>query len=119
MDIIYGLSIFTHLSEKSHYDWGGELKRISKPGGILFLTTQGNNFKVKLNSSELTKFNDGQIVVRGEVKEGHRTFSAFHPPAFIKQLFHSLDLEILEHIERKPPESNGWLPQDIWIIRKK
>lgn len=115
-DIIYGISIFTHLSEKSHYGWYKELFRILKPNGIMFLTTHGDNFKVKLIESELFRYNNGELVVRGKVKEGHRTFSAFHPTGFMTKLF--TNVEILEHVVSKPEEGK-WLPQDIWIIKKK
>lgn len=114
MDIIYGISIFTHLSEQLHFDWYNELHRVLKPGGIMFLTTQGDNFKVKLLESELAKFNKGELVVRGNVKEGHRTFSAFHPKEFMRKMFK--DVKILEHIE--PLVERSSIPQDIWIIRK-
>ncbi len=115
VDVIYGTSIFTHLSEQLHYDWYNELYRVLKPKGIMLLTTQGDNFKVKLTDSELKKYNENQLVVRGNVKEGHRTYSAFHPKAFMQQLFNNV--EILEHIESKPEQGKS-LPQDIWIIRK-
>ena len=116
IDVIYGISVFTHLSERLHYEWYSELYRILKPKGIMFLTTQGDNFKVKLTYSELEKYNSNQLVVRGKVKEGHRTFSAFHPNGFMRRLFNNV--EILEHIETKP-EKGKKLPQDIWIVRKK
>lgn len=116
IDVIYGLSILTHLSKKLHYEWFKELYRVLKPEGIMLLTTQGDNFKEKLTDSELSTYNKGEIVVRGNVKEGHRTYSAFHPKEFMNQLFSKA--EIIEHLERKP-QSGRWLPQDIWIIRKK
>ena len=114
-DAIYGISIFTHLSEKMHYEWMKELTRILKSGGIMFLTTQGDNFKVKLTQQELKNYKAGNLVVRGKVKEGHRTFSAFQPKDFMKKLFENI--KILEHIEIKPAK-NLWLPQDVWIVRK-
>lgn len=115
MDVIYGISIFTHLSEQLHYDWYNELYRILIPNGIMFLTTQGDNFKVKLTDFELSKYNENQLIVRGNVKEGHRTYSTFHPQGFMRKLFSNV--EILEHIETKP-EKGKWLPQDIWILKK-
>ncbi|MDX9914076.1 MAG: class I SAM-dependent methyltransferase [Candidatus Moranbacteria bacterium] len=115
IDIIYGISIFTHLSEQLHYEWYNELYRILKPKGIMYLTTQGDNFKVKLTDLELIKYHNNQLIVRGNVKEGHRTYSTFHPQGFMKKLFSNI--EILEHIETKP-EIGKWLPQDIWILKK-
>lgn len=114
-DVIYGISIFTHLSEQLHYDWYNELHRVLKPHGIMFLTTQGDNFKIKLTNLELKKYSDNQLIVRGKVKEGHRTYSAFHPQGFMRNLFSNA--EILEHIETKQ-EQGKWVPQDIWIIKK-
>jgi ubiquinone/menaquinone biosynthesis C-methylase UbiE len=114
-DIIYGISIFTHLSRELHGDWYAELYRILKPNGIMLLTTQGDNFKVKLTNKELDKYNEGELIVRGNVKEGHRTFSAFQPKQFMEKLFENVTIR--EHIETKP-ERGKWLPQDIWIIKK-
>jgi SAM-dependent methyltransferase len=114
-DVIYGISIFTHLSEQLHYDWYKELNRILKPNGIMFFTTQGDNYKIKLTQKELDKYDVGQLIVRGKVKEGHRTFSAFHPKGFMTNLFNKAD--ILEHIVTKP-DKGKWIPQDIWIIKK-
>ncbi len=115
MDVIYGNSIFTHLSEQMHYDWFHELHRVLKPNGIMLLTTQGDNFKIKLTSAENKNYDDNQLVVRGNVKEGHRTYSAFHPNGFMKKLFQ--EVEILEHIELQS-NTAGWVPQDIWIVKK-
>lgn len=114
-DVIYGISIFTHLAEAMHYAWFKELYRVLKPGGILFLTTQGANFKVKLDRTESKRFEDGELVVRGNVKEGHRTFSAFQPKEFMLQLFS--EMEVLEHIELENGKTKV-VPQDIWIVRK-
>ena len=115
MDVIYGISIFTHLSEASHNAWIAELRRVLRPGGVLLLTTQGEPFKSKLTRKEKSRFNAGKIVVRGQVREGHRTYSAFHPPAFIRQLFK--DMAVLEHITQLP-KSGSSIPQDVWVVRK-
>ena len=114
-NVIYGISIFTHLSRQMHFDWYHELSRVLKPGGIMLITTQGNNFKAKLTSQEIILFNNGELVVRGKVKEGHRTWSAFHPKKFMENLL--VNASILEHIEYNP-QGYAWLPQDVWIIKK-
>ncbi|MCT4623120.1 MAG: class I SAM-dependent methyltransferase [Schleiferiaceae bacterium] len=115
MDVIYGISIFTHLSPDSHYDWYKELYRVLKPGGIMLLTMQGDNFKAKLTEEERKEFDKNHLVVRGYNKDGHRLYSAFHPKAFVERLF--TGVEILEHIV-KEPKPGGAIPQDIWLVKK-
>lgn len=114
-DFIYGISIFTHLSEEMHYKWSTELKRVLKPDGILFLTTHGDNFKSIMTSDEIDQYNNGQLVVRGNVVEGHRTFSAFQPDLFMKSLF--ANEEVLEVIKQEVVEGKA-IPQDAWMIKK-
>jgi ubiquinone/menaquinone biosynthesis C-methylase UbiE len=113
-DVIYGLSIFTHLSAVMHKEWYAELYRVLKPGGILLLTTQGDTHRSKMTAAELEQYNQGELVVRGQVKEGHRIFSAFQPRQFMNSLFSNAT--VMEHIEKPPMD--GWYPQDKWIVRK-
>lgn len=113
-NIIYGISIFTHLSEKLHFEWFNELVRVTQKGGILFLTTHGNAFKCKLLPSEQEKFSKGEVVIKGNTKEGHRTFGAFHPESFFRKVVGNN--EVLEFIEGDI--SNGKPVQDIWLIKK-
>lgn len=113
-DVIYGISIFTHLSEKMHYVWFNELMRVLKPGGILFLTLHGLAFRTKLPEKYQRQFDAGQLVVLSNSKEGHRTFAAFHPGKFVEKLAGENDiLEFVEGtvIKNKPQ-------QDVWIFRK-
>ena len=97
-----------------NYAWFNELQRISKKYGIIFLTTHGENCKPNLTQEENNLFEAGNIVVKGKVKEGHRTFAAYQPPEFMKKLLK--DVEILEHVTREP--ESKYIPQDVWIIRK-
>ena len=113
-DVIYGISIFTHLSEKMHYAWFNELIRALKPGGVLFLTLHGKSFKTKLSAEEKQTFDNGQIVVLSSSKEGHRTYGAFHPVPFVKELAGRNN--ILEFVEGDI--INGKPQQDIWIFQK-
>ncbi len=115
-DLIYGISIFTHLSEANHQHWFGELMRIAKKGAILLVTTHGDVFKAKLTEQERQDFELGKLVERGKVVEGHRVFAAFHPPVYLQHMFET-QAEILEHIEGS--RKNWGLEQDVWIIRKR
>jgi cyclopropane fatty-acyl-phospholipid synthase-like methyltransferase len=42
-DLIYGVSVFTHLSEEHQRAWLPELRRILKPGGLLLLSFHSKN----------------------------------------------------------------------------
>lgn len=114
-DFIYGISIFTHLSEKLHYEWVAELSRVLKKDGLVMMTLQGEKFREILSQAEKENFDKGKLVVRDQVKEGHRMFSAFHPDNFVKKLFENF--EILEH--QNSFSENGNLLQDTWLFRKK
>lgn len=114
MDIIYGISIFTHLSEEMHFVWFKELIRVLKKGGILFLTLHGDAFTNKLTTTEKREYNKGNLVIKGSSKDGHRTFAAFQPPSFVKKLVGNN--QIVEHV--KGNIIDGKTEQDIWIIKK-
>lgn len=55
----------------------------------------------------------GKLIVKGNTKIGHRTFSAFHPINFVKKLINSH--QILEHIQGEI--KMGVYQQDVWIIK--
>jgi len=113
-DIIYGISIFTHLSLKMHFEWFNELMRILKPNGIILITLQSNAFIDKLTSEEKVIYEKGDLVVRSRTKEGHRTFSAFQPTIFVEKMLGAN--KILDHIEGKKVDNKP--QQDVWIIQK-
>lgn len=114
-NIAYGLSIFTHLSKPLHYDWLAELMRILKVGGILLLTTQGDVFLEKMIETEQQQYQKGELVVRGNVKEGHRVYSAFQPPSFMQALVAPF-AEVVAFIPGKVVQ--GKPEQDLWIFKK-
>ena len=112
-DLILGVSIFTHLSEKMHVAWFNELLRLIRQNGIILISTQGAAFLGKLSKDEVNKFNKGTLVVRGKTREGHRTYSAFQSYSYMKKLIYPN--KILEFIEGR--KSNGKPQQDVWIIQ--
>jgi SAM-dependent methyltransferase len=111
---IYVFSVFTHLSTSMQLAWSQELLRILKPGGIIIITTHGDNFVQHLTESEKNQYASGESVVREKVKEGTRDFSAWHPPEFVKRKL----LEGFSVIEHMPKPDFAHLKQDIWIARK-
>lgn len=41
-DLVYAISVFTHLPEDLQHRWLAELRRVTKPEGLLVLSTQGD-----------------------------------------------------------------------------
>jgi SAM-dependent methyltransferase len=114
-DAAYALSVLTHLSAANHENWIHELYRVLRPGGSLLLTTQGKVFENKLTAAEQQHFSNGQLVVRANVKEGHRAFSAFQSESFMRDLFYNR----FQVLKFTPGQIKDWGPeQDTWILCK-
>jgi ubiquinone/menaquinone biosynthesis C-methylase UbiE len=115
-DVIYSVSVFTHLSEQMHYAWLKENFRVVKDGGLIIFTTQGDRMKYKLLASELRQYEAGELVVRSAATEGARTYSAFQSPAFVtRKLLPTVpDLELIQH----EMELQLAGTQDIWVLKK-
>ncbi len=56
-DVIYCLSIFTHLNETMQDAWLKELYRILKPGGLILATVHGKNAVQQLSRNDLETLN--------------------------------------------------------------
>lgn len=115
LDIIYGISIFTHLSEKLHYSWIEELTRVLKNNGILFLTTHGDAHRFKLLPKEQRFYDAGNLIIHAYKKVGNRLYASYQSPKFFRKLCANNNLEILKHI---PGEVKNNKPQqDVWILK--
>jgi SAM-dependent methyltransferase len=112
-DVIYSISVLTHLSEPLHYSYVVDLVRCLSPGGILIVTLQGDSFVHKLMANERAKYERGQLVVRDGVTEGKRGFSAFHNPMFVRDLFKNLEILVHDTARRVPGFS-----QDTWVVKR-
>lgn len=113
---VYGISIFTHLSEENHLKWIQELHRILLQKGIALITTHGEAFKRKLTPIELNTYDSGKLVIRSKAKEGQRMYAAFHPPVYLTTLFKDNGFEVISHSPGIHRED--YIEQDTWILRK-
>ena len=72
-DLVYAISVFTHLNEELQFLWLDELKRITKPKGILLLTIHNiellkTRISKKENFSTVTK--TGFVHRKGQLFQG-------------------------------------------------
>lgn len=87
-DVIYAVSVLTHLSVTQQRAWLKELRRVLRFDGCLILTTNGEQSAKLLLPHEYAQFRADGVVVRSGVEEGKRCFCSYHHPDFAaKQLF--------------------------------
>jgi len=114
-DVVYALSVFTHLPLWLQAHWMRELQRVLKPGGMLVISLHGDALLNKLTRAERAEYRAGRLVVRMSDLPGTNHCAAFHPPTFVRSILAS-DFEVLEMV---PEGATGNPPQDAWVLRKK
>ena len=116
IDLLYAISIFTHLSERMHDEWFKEILRVVRPGGIILLTVHGDGSIGGLNAKERATYHAGRLVVRGNVKEGSRIFVAYQSPRYMRESL-LYGIEVLAH----NPEHLRMIfarSQEVYVLRR-
>ena len=99
-DFVFGISIFTHLPESMQFEWLAELRRLTRPGGYLVMTTSGEQ-----NYSQLPPELRTIVETRGFHYIDGGYGQSISLPAFYQNTFHtheyirrewSRDFEILD-----------------------
>jgi SAM-dependent methyltransferase len=105
-DLIYSISIFTHLDEEYQMAWLAELKRVLRPGGIALLTFHSDINWRDLTPEELTGLQERgfyyKVSITGRLKpDGLPDFyqSAYHTERYVVETCGRF-LEIRAFIEK-------------------
>jgi len=116
-DLIYGISVMTHLDEQTQLSWLQELSRIASPGGIVALTVIGENLRKANMPTELAKtFRETGFA--SFIPSYSRMLAPFSNEGYYRETYHSFAyiektwrefFDILECFETKH--------QDILILR--
>lgn len=115
-DLIYAVSIFTHLNEEFQFRWLGELMRVAQPGGLVLLTLHGEHVWSQLHPELIAQLkSDGILFLIDDYWKG-----AF--PDWYQSTFH-LKEYVFEHFAKYftvmdyiPRGLNGH--QDILVLKK-
>jgi len=113
-DLIYALSVLTHLPVAAQFAWLDELARVLRPGGYLLLSLHGAHYRDGMSADERATFDRGNVVVRHAAVAGTNHCTAFHPEAFVRDQMQR-GLTLIEHI---PKGATGNPFQDQVLLRR-
>jgi SAM-dependent methyltransferase len=113
-DLVYALSVLTHLPVDMQIAWRDELGRVLRPGGLLLLTLHGEAFVKRLRGHECRVYAEGECVVRWAGAAGSNLCTTFHPPGFVRDRLAS-GWELVEHV---PSGALGSPEQDLVLLRR-
>jgi SAM-dependent methyltransferase len=114
-DLIYALSVFTHLPEDLQRGWIAEMRRLLRPGGLLFFTAHGVSYAPDLSPEERAAFEAGQLVVRRAATAGSNWCGTYHPPGWVEANLLA-GFRLLEH---RPQGALGNPHQDYYLVEKR
>jgi len=123
-DLIYAISVFTHLSGPNQPAWLDELKRVAAPGAILLITTQGQYALESFRNGIVPASADllSRLARHGELAGAGMVFEEYEPGMNYGLAFHDRG-----HIEREwgkrfavvgfiAKGMDGW--QDVVLLQK-
>ncbi len=113
-DLVYALSVFTHLTADLQLAWRDELRRVLRPGGRLLLTTHGRSYIPRLGNEERARFEHGELVVRWAEVAGTNLCSAYHPESYLRDTF----ANGFAFLALEPEGARGNPTQDLVLLRK-
>jgi SAM-dependent methyltransferase len=114
-DLIYALSVFSHLSEPLQQSWIGEFRRLLRPGGRLVLSVLGEAVRDRLTQAEQERFDRGELVVERPRMSGRNTCTAYHPRSYVTGRLLG-DFAAVEAFDLGSPELAVF--QDAYIARR-
>jgi ubiquinone/menaquinone biosynthesis C-methylase UbiE len=111
-DLVYAISVFTHLDRELQAPWIAELRRVMQPGGLLLMTIFSSRSEEHLDPAQREQFVSGDLVVSRPMLRGTNACTAFHPERYVTDELAS-GLEILEWA---PGAKDG--RQDAVVLQK-
>jgi SAM-dependent methyltransferase len=118
-DLVYALSVFTHLTKSQQRSWIAELRRVTRPGGLVLFTTHGPSFAFgdpAWPPAEIrARLADGELVVVLPEHAGRNACTAIHPRSWVQEQMLT-GLELLEFCENGAAMNGG---QDLYLARRR
>lgn len=111
-NLVYAISVFTHLSREMQSFWLDELIRITSSGGFLIITVHGESRTSVLTDEQQKSFRNGKLIVRGDRYFGTNICGAYHPRHYLEKLSGDRIIEV-DYLERGATDAD----QDVYLFR--
>jgi SAM-dependent methyltransferase len=88
LDLVYGISVFTHLPEEMQFQWLEELRRVIKKGGMFITSVHGEGLLDPADREGMERVKkDGFLYIKGGGTPGLPDFyqTAYHTKAYIQK----------------------------------
>lgn len=82
-DLVYALSVFSHLDAVLQRGWLTEFRRLLRPGGLLVLSVLGERMRHRLDRPEQQRFDCGEMVVQRPRLAGRNLCTVYHPGSYV------------------------------------
>jgi SAM-dependent methyltransferase len=113
-DLVYAISVFTHLPEPLQTPWLLELRRVLRPSGILIVTLSGQGDLARVTPREQERFQNGELVVISPEYAGTNLCGVYHPESFVRREWGS-EFRVLRFF---PEGALGSPRQDLYVLER-
>lgn len=113
-DLIFALSVFTHLGEDGQRFWMSELQRVLSPGGHLLFSVHGDFYRDNILACDRAAYQGGRMVSYSIEREGSNICTAYHPYPYVVGVLAD-GLALVDFI---PEGALGNPRQDVYLFRK-
>lgn len=119
-DFVYAFSVFTHLSTELAGRWMANLRRLVKPGGLVWFTVHGESYRDRLLPEEKAQFDVGEVVVCLPEIEGTNLCSAYWSKSSVENMLGD-KFEVLVHLDPQADPAtadSALLKHDAYLVRR-
>jgi SAM-dependent methyltransferase len=114
-DLVYAISILTHMTEPLAHRWVAEWRRILRPGGLLLFSTHGDAYRDALGWRDREAYDAGAMVSVNGRMQGANACAAHHPHAFVSERL----LDGFELLSFWPSPDPQGFRQDVYLARRR
>jgi ubiquinone/menaquinone biosynthesis C-methylase UbiE len=117
-DLVYAVSVFTHLEEELQFRWLAELHRVASQGAFVVVTVRGRYFLRQLRERDLAVLHEAGFVFSRISNQFRDIFPAWyqtatHTEEYVRERYS----EYFEVVRYLPESMDGC--QDVVVLRKR